>query len=108
MKKYIPHIIWCIIIFYLVPVLVGITPVIAGLPEMFSLLINMVLLLLGCLVFGKKFGFKLLLPIISILVFIPSGFIFEYAPARIVFTSIMYLIASLFGNITGLMFRKKD
>ena len=75
MKKYIPHIIWCIIIFYLVPVLVGITPVIAGLPEMFSLLINMVLLLLGCLVFGKKFGFKLLLPIISILVFIPSGFI---------------------------------
>ncbi|MBQ6860213.1 MAG: hypothetical protein IJO08_01040 [Clostridia bacterium] len=107
MKKYIPHIIWCIIIFYLVPVFVGITPVIAGLPEMFSLLINMVLLFIGCIFFGRKRGFKLLLPIISILVFIPSGFIFEYAPLRIGFASVMYLIASIFGNITGLMFRKK-
>ncbi len=107
MKKYIPHIIWCIIIFYLVPVFVGLTPVIAGLPEMFSVLINMVLLFIGCIFFGRKNGFKLLLPIISILVFIPSGFIFEYAPARIIFASIMYLIASFFGNLTGLMFRKK-
>ncbi len=107
MKKYIPHIIWCIIIFYLVPVLVGITPVIAGLPEMFSMLINMILLFIGCIFFGRKCGFKLLLPIVSVIIFIPSGFLFKYATARIMFNSIMYLIASFFGNITGLMFRKK-
>ncbi len=107
MKKYIPHIIWCIIIFYLIPVLVGIIPVIAGLPEMFSLLINMVLLLIAALLFGRKHGFKLLLPIISIIVFIPAGLLFNYSPARIIFTSIMYLITSLIGSLVGLMFRKK-
>lgn len=107
MKKYIPHIIWCIIIFYLIPVFVGIIPVIAGLPEMFSLIINMVLLLIASLLFGRKRGFKLLLPIVSIIVFIPSGLIFKYSPARIIFTSIMYLVTTLIGNLVGLMFRKK-
>ena len=107
MKKYISHIIWCIIIFYLIPLFVGIIPVIAGLPEMFSLLINMILLLICSLFFGRKHGFKLLLPIVSIIVFIPSGLLFNYAPARIIFTSIMYLITTIIGNLVGLMFRKK-
>ena len=107
MKKYIPHIICCIIIFYLIPLLVSSIPIIAGLPEMFSLIINMVLLLIVSLLFGRKRGFKLLLPIVSIIVFIPSGLLFNYAPARIIFTSIMYFITTLIGNLVGLMFRKK-
>ncbi len=105
MKKYIPHIIWCIIIFYLVPLIVEQIPLISGLPEMFTMIFNIVFLVLGCIFFGGFCGFKLLLPLITALVFLPYGLLY-YTPARTVFTLVVYFFTTIIGNLTGLMFKK--
>lgn len=107
MKKYIPYIVVNIILFCLIPFIISKIKLISGITKMVSLMFIMFLLAVSSMSFGRRYGFSLLLPLISFIVFLPSALVQSYAPTRMLFYAIVYAIACIIGNLLGLMFRKK-
>ncbi len=107
MKKFIVFIIECIILFLGLPIMLSKTPLISNLSSLLSVVINVFLLIIFALFFGKKKGFSILLPLIAIIISSLSGLFLSYSVLRIAFTAGVYLIVTLVGEILGLMFRKK-
>lgn len=107
MKKHMPFIIECIFLFYIVPLLISLVPIISGINEMASLVINIFFLTIFALFSGRKHRFSLTLPLISAALFIISGLIFGYSAMRIGIFAIAYAVVTFVGEILGLMFKKK-
>lgn len=106
MKKFVPYIITLAIIFYILPFILSITPIIKGILEMATLIITMFILTIVALIYGCKHGFSFMFLLLALALFLPYGLVF-YSPARIIFSLIIYGITILIGNSLGLMFRKK-
>ncbi|MBQ8299985.1 MAG: hypothetical protein IJX99_09090 [Clostridia bacterium] len=107
MKKYLPFAIECIFLFYLMPLIISFIPIISGINEMTSLVINIFLLTIFALFCGRKHRFSLLIPLIAALLFIPAGFILSYSPMRVSVFAGIYAVVALIGELLGLMFKKK-
>lgn len=107
MKKFIPYIILYVLLFYLMPYLITAVPIIGGITKMMTIILATLVLAISGIVFGVKHRFSIFLPIIAILVFIPSAILHQYLVYRIVFYGAVYFVATLIGNLTGLMFKKK-
>lgn len=108
MKKFIPFIIECIILFLILPIALSNTPVIANLSSLISVVLNVFLLIILALMYGKKKGFSVLLPLIAVSISALSGLLLKYSVLRIGFTAGIYLVVTLVGEILGLMFKKKE
>ena len=107
MKKFIPFSIECFLLFLILPVVLANTPVIAKLSSLISVVLNVFLLIIFALIFGKRKGFSILLPLFAVTISGISGWILKYSIFRIGFTAGIYLVVTLIGEILGLMFRKK-
>ena len=107
MKKYVPYIIINIILFCLIPFIISKIKLISGITNMISLMFIMFLIAVLSMSFGRKYGFSLILPLISFVIFLPTAFVQSYAPTRTFFYAIVYIVACITGNLLGLMFRKK-
>lgn len=108
MKKFISFTIECFILFLILPIVLSKTPLIANLSSLISVVINVFLLIIFALIFGKKKGFSILLPLFAVTISGISGWILRYSILRIGFTSGIYLVVTIVGEILGLMFRKKE
>ena len=108
MKKYITFTIEMIILIFLIPFIVSKTPIISGITDMISLIFNMLLITIFAIFFGRKHRFSWLLPLITGILFLFYAYLNKFAIAKMVFYAILYMIATLVGNITGLMFKKKE
>ena len=84
MKRFTTYIVVFIILFYLLPFLISVTPIVSGIQHIAALIITMLSLTLTSLSFGRKHGFSLLLPIIAIVIFLPYAFL-SYKTPRIIF-----------------------
>lgn len=74
---------------------------------MVTLIFAVLLLAISGIKFGSKHKFSLFLPLIAVILFIPSAFLHNYRVSRIIFYSVIYFISILIGTLTGLMFKKK-
>ncbi len=108
MKKFLIYSIECIFMFLFLPIVLSKTPLISGLSGLISVIINVFLLTLFAMSFGKKKGFSLLLPMVTITLAGISGWILRYSILRIGFTAGVYAVVSIVGEILGLMFKKKE
>lgn len=107
MKKFLIYSIESTFLFLFLPILLSKTPLISGLSGLLSVILNVFLLTLCALSFGKRKGFSLLLPLVTITIAGIAGWILQYSVLRIGFTAGIYAIVALVGEILGLMFRKK-
>lgn len=107
MKKFIPFSIECFILFLLLPIILSKTPVIANLSSLISVVLNVFMLIIFAIIFGKQKGFSFLLPLFAVTIAGISGWILKYSILRIGFISALYFVVSLVGELLGLMFRKK-
>ena len=105
MKKYLSYLITNIILLYGVPFIISLTPL-SSLTNMFALILGIFFIAICALLYGRKYGFSILLPIISIIVFLPFAIVCSYSPLRIFCCIGFYFIACIIGNLLGLMFRK--
>lgn len=97
----IPYAIMLAIVFYLLPLLVNNTAF-----AMIMMLIIMPLLTFVCtLIYGVRQGFDFILPILAIVLFTPSIFIFYNSSAWIYI--IIYAVIAIIGNSIGGLFYKK-
>ena len=101
MKKYLPFAIECIFLFYLMPLIISFIPIISGINEMMSLVINIFLLTIFALFCGRKNRFSILLPLITAVIFLPAGLM------RVGIFAGIYAVVALVGELLGLMFKKK-
>lgn len=106
MKKFIPYIVFYILLFYLMPYLISMIPIVGGISEMATLILAILALVISGIVFGSKHRFSLMLPIIVAIVFIPSAILHGYLRSRILAYGIIYFVVTLIGNLTGLMFKR--
>ena len=108
MKKFLIYSIECTFLFLFLPIILSKVPLISGLSGLLSVIINVFLLTLFALSFGKRKGFSLLLPLVTITIAGIAGWILDYSVLRIGFTSGVYAVVGLVGEILGLMFKKKE
>lgn len=108
MKKFIPFSIGCFILFLILPLLLSNTPLISNLSNLISVVLNIFLLTIFALIFGKRKGFSILLPLFAVTILGISGWILNYSILRIGFTAGIYLVVTFIGEVLGLMFRKKS
>ena len=108
MKKFLIYSIECTFLFLFLPIILSKVPLISGLSGLLSVIINVFLLTLFAMSFGKRKGFSLLLPMVTITLAGISGWILGYSILRIGFTSGVYAVVSIVGEILGLMFKKKE
>ena len=108
MKKFSIYAVECVFLFLFLPIILSKTPLISGLSGLLSVVINVFLLAFFALSFGKRKGFSFLLPLVTISIAGLAGWILQYSVLRIGFTSGVYAIVALIGEILGLMFRKKN
>lgn len=108
MKKYIPFTIEMIILIFLIPFLVSMIPIISGITDMVSLVFNMLFITIFAIFFGRKHRFSWLLPVITAVLFLFYAYLNQFVIAKMVFYTVLYVIATVVGNVTGLMFRKKE
>lgn len=111
MKKYIPYIIADLIFFYLMPFAVASIPVISqsgNIVRMINFIITVFILTIASMIYGRNNGFTLILPLLSLILFVPYGFIANFPPARIFFYMIFYFIVTIIGIALGMMFKKHD
>lgn len=108
MKKFLIYSIECTFLFLFLPIILSKVPLISGLSGLLSIIINVFLLTLFALSFGKRKGFSLLLPLVTITIAGIAGWILKYSILRIGFTSGVYAAVGLVGEILGLMFKKKQ
>ncbi len=109
MKKYIPYIIADLIFFYLMPFAVAAIPVISqsgNIVRMINFIITVFILTIVSMTYGRKNGFTMILPLMSLILFIPYGFIANFPPARIFFYMIFYFFVTIIGLALGMMFKK--
>lgn len=107
MKKFLIYSIEATFTFLILPIILSKTPLISGISELISVVINVFFLTIFALIFGKKEGFSILLPFVTITINGIAGWILGYTIFRIGFTSVVYATVSLIGETLGLMFRKK-
>ena len=107
MKKFLIYSIECTFLFLFLPIILSKTPLISGIAGLLSIIINVFLLTLFALSFGKRKGFSILLPFVTITIAGIAGWILGYTILRVGFTSGVYAVVSIVGEILGLMFRKK-
>ena len=108
MKKFSIYAIECTFLFLFLPLILSKTPLISGISGLISVVINVFLLAFFSLSFGKRKGFSLLLPMVTITIAGIAGWILKYSVLRIGFTAGVYAVVALVGEILGLMFRKKN
>jgi len=96
MKKLIPFLIVFLIIFYVLPLIIK--------TSFILLAISPILILITALIYGAKFGFNILLAVFCAILFIPT--LFTTGLISFVYL-IVFFVVSLFGNLLGLIFRKK-
>ena len=108
MKKFSIYAIEATFLFLFLPIILSKVPLISGLSGLLSVIINVFLLALFAMSFGKRKGFSLLLPLVTITIAGIAGWILQYSVLRIGFTSGVYAVVSLIGEILGLMFKKKE
>ena len=108
MKKFLSFSIECFVLFLILPIILSKTPIIANLSGLISVILNVFLLTIFALIFGKKKGFSFLLPFVTVTIAGISGWILKYNILRIGFISGIYLVVAIVGEILGLMFRKKE
>lgn len=108
MKKFLLYSIEATFLFLFLPIILSKVPLISGLSGLLSVIINVFLLTLFAMSFGKRKGFSLLLPMVTITLAGISGWILGYSILRIGFTSGVYAVVSIVGEILGLMFKKKE
>lgn len=108
MKKFSIYAIECTFLFLFLPIILSKVPLISGLSGLLSVIINVFLLTLFALGFGKRKGFSILLPFVTITIAGIAGWILDYSVLRIGFISGVYGIVSIVGEILGLMFKKKN
>ena len=108
MKKFLIYSMECTFLFLFLPIILSKVPLISGLSGLISVIINVFLLTLFALIFGKRKRFSLLLPMVTITIAGIAGWILDYSILRIGFTAGVYAIVALVGEILGLMFRKKE
>lgn len=108
MKKFLSFAIECFILFLVLPLVLSHTPVISKLTNLISVVINVFMLIIFSLIFGKRKGFSFLLPLVAVTIAGISGWILEYSIFRIGFISGIYFVVTFVGEILGLMFRKKE
>ncbi len=106
MKKFIPYIVFYILLFYLMPYLITMIPIVGGINKMATLILAILALVISGIIFGSKHRFSLFLPIIVAILFIPSALLHDYLIYRILFYGAIYFVATLIGNLTGLMFKR--
>lgn len=110
MKKYMIFTIEIIILVFLVPFIVSKIPILSGrlIDDTVSLIINMLFITIFALFFGRKYRFSWLLPIITGVIFLFYAYLNKFAIAKRVFYAILCMIATIVGNLMGLMFGKKE
>ena len=107
MKKFTSFAIECFILFLVLPIVLSKTPVIANLSNLISVVLNVFLLIIFALIFGKRKGFSFILPFVAVSIAGISGCFLKYNILRIGFICAVYFVVTLVGEILGLMFRKK-
>lgn len=105
MKKkivsFVPYAAVLAIAYYLLPLIVKNT----GMAMIIMLFILPFITLAVSVIYGIRHGFSLLIPIISVLLFAPTIFIFYNSSAWIYI--MIYAVISLLGNMIGRTFNKK-
>lgn len=97
----IPYVATLVIIFYLLPLVVKNTAF-----AMLMMLIIMPLLTFACtVIYGVRQGFDFILPILAIVLFVPTIFIFYNSSAWIYI--VIYAVIAFIGNGIGRIFYKK-
>ena len=108
MKKYIPFTIEMIIFIYILPLFISKIPIVSGLTNMVTLVLNMLFVTLFAVFYGRRHRFSWLLPVIPAVLFLFYAYIHSFAIARMVFYCLLYVVATIIGNLTGLMFGKRE
>lgn len=102
-KKMLPFLIFNILLFYITPLCINDT----GSSMAVLLFIIPILCFVGAFIYGIKYSFDLIYPLLVALLFIPTIFIFynESAAIYILFYGMIVVTASALGNI---FFRKNN
>ena len=100
LSAFIPYVIALVIIFYALPFLICDTG-----SGMFLMLIIIPILTFACsAIYGVRQGFNIFLTLITVILFVPTVFIFYNSSAWIYIA--VYAIVSLAGNLIGTVFYK--
>lgn len=110
MKKYLPYLLVILIMFYIMPFAMAEIPIISestNIVRMLTFILTVFLLIIVAMSYSRKNGFTMVLPLLSLLLFIPYGFLANFPPFRIFFYMIFYFFASIIGLSLGLLFKSK-
>lgn len=105
-KRLITPLLTLAVLFYLMPIVGHLDQRFGFLLILLLTAINPLAVFYACLVDGKRQGFKWVLPVLSVVLFLPTVFIFYNASA--LGYTIFYVIAGFAGEFFGHLIHKKN